>query len=141
MLRSYHFWNAQSRNFKIMTALRYNCSDNKQTQITNENALQIIDKIVKDNKICLFMKGTPESPSCGYSNFVVQLLKRYGITDYKYVDILENNILREQVKVYSKWPTYPQLFICGDMIGGSDILNQMHKDQSLQQLLIEKGLI
>jgi len=73
----------------------------------------IIDKLVKKNKICLFMKGTPESPACGYSNFVVELLKKYGLTDYKSVDVIENNIFRDQVKVYSKWPTYPQLFIDG----------------------------
>ena len=87
------------------------------------------------------MKGTPESPSCGYSNFVVELLKKYGLTDYKSVNILDNNIIREQVKTYSKWPTYPQLFINGELIGGSDILHEMHKDQSLQKLLQEKGLI
>lgn len=87
------------------------------------------------------MKGTPESPSCGYSNFVVELLKKYGITDYKSVDVIENNVFRDQVKVYSKWPTYPQLFIDGELVGGSDILHEMHKDQSLQKLLQEKALI
>jgi monothiol glutaredoxin len=66
---------------------------------------------------------------------VVELLKKYGLTDYKSVNILDNNILREQVKTYSKWPTYPQLFINGELIGGSDILHEMHKDQSLQKLL------
>lgn len=54
---------------------------------------------------------------------------------------MENNILRDQVKVYSKWPTYPQLFINAELIGGCDILHEMHKDQSLQKLLQEKGLI
>lgn len=54
---------------------------------------------------------------------------------------MESNILRDQVKVYSKWPTYPQLFLVGELIGGSDILHEMHKDQSLQKLLQEKGLI
>jgi monothiol glutaredoxin len=57
------------------------------------------------------------------------------------VNILENNIFREQVKLYSKWPTYPQLFISGELVGGCDILHEMHKDQSLQKLLEEKGLI
>ena len=91
--------------------------------------------MVKENKICLFMKGTPEAPTCGYSNFVVELLKKYGLTECKSVNIMENNILRDQVKVYSKWPTYPQLFINGDLVGGCDILHEMHKDQSLQKLL------
>ena len=87
------------------------------------------------------MKGTPEAPECGYSNFVVELLKKYGLTDYKSLDVKENNIFRDQVKVYSKWPTYPQLFVDGELVGGSDILHEMHKDQSLQKLLQEKALI
>lgn len=104
-------------------------SDEQEPELTTENAQMIIDKLVKNNKIVLFMKGTPEEPACGYSNFVVELLKKYGLTDYKAVDVIENNILRDQVKIYSKWPTYPQLFIDGELIGGSDILHQMHKDQ------------
>ena len=63
-------------------------------ELTTENAHQLIDKWVKNNKIVLFMKGNPESPRCGYSNFVVEILKKYGLTDYKAIDILENNIIR-----------------------------------------------
>lgn len=89
------------------------------------------------------MKGTPLNPQCGYSNFVVELLKKYGtffswklgLNEYKSVNVLENPIIREQVRLYSKWPTYPQLYIDGQLIGGSDILHEMHKDQSLQKLL------
>lgn len=139
MLRSLNYLSTQRS--QILLALRGRFSAEKQHELTPENAQQIIDKMVKENKICLFMKGTPESPSCGYSNFVVELLKKYGLTDFKSVNILENNILREQVKIYSKWPTYPQLFIAGDLVGGSDILHEMHKDQSLQKLLQDKGLI
>lgn len=87
------------------------------------------------------MKGTPLMPQCGYSNFTIELLKKYGITDFKSINVLENGIIREQVKIYSKWPTFPQLYISGELIGGSDILKEMHKDQSLQKLLSEKGLI
>lgn len=110
-------------------------------ELTTENAHQLIDKWVKNNKIVLFMKGSPEAPRCGYSNFVVEILKKYGITEYKAIDILDNNIIREQVKLYSNWPTYPQLYINGELIGGSDILHEMHKDQSLQKILEENGLI
>lgn len=70
-------------------------------------------------------------PQCGYSNFTVELLKKYGLTEYKAINILEDTIIREQVKIYSKWPTYPQLYIDGELIGGSDILKEMHKDKSL----------
>ena len=87
------------------------------------------------------MKGTPLTPQCGYSNFAVELLKKYGLIEYKAINVLDDSIVREQVKIYSKWPTYPQLYIDGELIGGSDILKEMHKDQSLQKLLADKGLI
>ncbi len=64
-----------------------------------------------------------------------------GLNEYKSVNVLENPIIREQVRIFSKWPTYPQLYIEGQLIGGSDILHEMHKDQSLQKLLEEKGII
>lgn len=94
------------------------------------------------------MKGTPHSPMCGYSNFVVELLKKYGtlsfdlgLTEYKAINILDNPIVREEVKRYKDWPTFPQLYIDGDLIGGSNILQEMHKDKSLQTLLEQKNLI
>jgi monothiol glutaredoxin len=68
-------------------------------------------------------------------------LSYLGLTEYKAINILDNPIIREQVKLYSKWPTYPQLYIAGELVGGSDILHEMHKDQSLQKLLSDKGLI
>lgn len=120
---------------------RWGFATEQEPELTTENAQMLIDKLVKNNNICLFMKGTPESPACGYSNFVVELLKKYGLTDYKAVNVLASPIYRDQVKLYSKWPTYPQLFIAGELIGGSDILHEMHKDQSLQKLLQDKNLI
>ena len=66
---------------------------------------------------------------------MVEILKKYGITQYKSIDILENNIIREQVKVYSKWPTYPQLYINGEFIGGSDIMTEMYESGELQKLV------
>lgn len=129
-----------SRRSALLTCLQRAFSEGTP-ELTTENAPQLIDKWVKNNNIVLFMKGTPDAPKCGYSNFVVEILKKYGLTNYKAIDILDNNIIREQVKIYSKWPTYPQLYIKGELIGGSDILHEMHKDQSLQKLLEEKGLI
>lgn len=64
-----------------------------------------------------------------------------GIFEYKAINILENPIIREQVKIFSKWPTYPQLFIKGELIGGSDIVTEMHKDNSLKELLVQHKLI
>ena len=64
-----------------------------------------------------------------------------GLTEYKAIDVLDNPVVREEVKIYSNWPTYPQLYIDGELVGGSNILQEMHKDQSLQALLSSKGLI
>lgn len=64
-----------------------------------------------------------------------------GLTEYKAINVLDNPVVREEVKLYSNWPTYPQLYIDGELIGGSNILQEMHKDQSLQTLLNSKGLI
>ena len=89
---------------------------NKQI-INEENVNKIIDDWVKNNKVCLFMKGVPDRPQCGFSRYVVQVMKLNNIKEYKSVNILENAILREAVKKYSNWPTYPQLYINGSLIG------------------------
>ena len=88
------------------------------------------------------MKGDPAMPLCGYSNFAVEVLKYYSstsfnldITNFKAVNILADNDLREAVKKFSNWPTYPQLFIDGKLVGGADIINEMHKEGSLADLL------
>ena len=141
MLQNIMSRNLQQLENRLIWQVRLNFSDSKEPELTTENAHKVIDKWVKNNKICLFMKGTPVSPQCGYSNFVVELLKKYGITEYKSINVLKDNIVREQVKIYSKWPTYPQLFIDGELVGGCDILHEMHKEQSLETLLQEKGLI
>ena len=85
--------------------------------ITNENVMNMIDQWVKENDVLLFMKGVPQLPQCGYSNYVCQLLKFYNIKNFKSVNILEDNILRESVKKYSSWPTYPQLYVKGNLVG------------------------
>ena len=73
---------------RMIYSLIRNFSNENGPQLTTENAQKLIEKWVKNNKICLFMKGTPDSPKCGYSNFVVEILKKYGITEYKAIDIL-----------------------------------------------------
>lgn len=85
--------------------------------ITDENVMKMIDDWVKGNKVCLFMKGVPQMPQCGFSNYLVQVLKFYDIKNYKAVNVLENATLREAVKKYSNWPTYPQLYVNGNLIG------------------------
>jgi monothiol glutaredoxin len=86
-------------------------------EITDENVLQLIEDWVKNNDCVLFMKGTREMPKCGFSNYLVQILNHYEIKDVKVVNILESPILREAVKKYSNWPTYPQLYLKGNLVG------------------------
>ena len=85
---------------------------------------QIINDI-KNNPVILYMKGTQDMPMCGFSNSVVQVLSQYGV-EYKDVNVLENPEIRVKLSEYSNWPTIPQLFINGELIGGVDITIEMH---------------
>jgi len=85
--------------------------------LTNDNVFNQIDEWVKGNDVLLFMKGVPQMPQCGFSNYVCQILKFYNVKKFKSVNILEDQILRESVKQYSNWPTYPQLYVKGNLIG------------------------
>lgn len=87
------------------------------------------------------MKGTVEAPQCGYSNTVVRILKGLGVKSIKGVNILNDPILRDQVKVYSNWPTYPQLYVKGKFVGGCDIVKEMENSGDLKNLLTENKVI
>jgi monothiol glutaredoxin len=100
---------------------------------------QFIDNEVKGNDVVLFMKGTPQFPMCGFSGQVVQILDYLGVT-YKGLNVLENEELRNGVKVYSNWPTIPQLYVKGEFVGGCDIIREMFQAGELQSLMKEKGL-
>ena len=80
-------------------------------------------------------------PRCGFSNYVVQVLKFYGVNNYKDVDVLADEQVREGIKKFSNWPTNPQLYIKGQFVGGCDIVKEMHGDGSMEELLIREGLI
>ena len=94
---------------------------------------QIINDI-KENKIILFMKGTKEMPMCGFSNSVVQILGHYGV-EYKDVNVLTDPQIRVNLSEFSNWPTIPQLFVKGELIGGADIAMEMHQNGQLLDLL------
>lgn len=99
-----------------------------------------IDSEVKSNDVLLFMKGTPKMPMCGFSGQVVQILSHLGVP-FKGINILESDALRQGVKDYSNWPTFPQLYVKGEFIGGADITREMFQAGELQTLLKDKGLI
>ena len=90
-----------------------------------------IKKLINENEICLFMKGTPEAPQCGFSMAVSNILKHLGI-NFKGVDVLASNDLRQGIKDFSDWPTIPQLYIKGEFIGGCDIVKEMFEKGDLK---------
>ena len=97
---------------------------------------QQIEKDIHDNKIMLYMKGTPDSPQCGFSMQVANILKSYNVP-FQAKNVLEDPQLRQGIKDYSDWPTIPQIFINGEFIGGCDILTEMHKNGELKKLLAQ----
>ena len=99
-----------------------------------------IESLLKENKICLFMKGTPDAPQCGFSMAVSNVLKHLSV-NFKAVNILEDEKLRQGIKDYSDWPTIPQLYINQEFIGGCDIVKEMFEKGELKKLLEEKKLI
>ena len=99
-----------------------------------------IKDLIKENDVCLFMKGTPDSPQCGFSMAVSNVLKHLNVK-FKGVNILEDNELRQGIKDFSDWPTIPQLYVKNEFIGGCDIVKEMFEKGELQSLLKEKKLI
>jgi monothiol glutaredoxin len=100
---------------------------------------QFIDSELKNNDVVLFMKGTPQFPMCGFSGQVVQILDYLGVS-YKGMNVLESDDLRNGIKVYSNWPTIPQLYVKGEFVGGCDIIREMFQAGELQSLMKDKGL-
>lgn len=94
-----------------------------------------IDETVKGNKIVLFMKGSKMFPQCGFSARVVQALRAVGVNDFVDVNVLADPEIREGIKVYSSWPTIPQLYIGGEFIGGCDIVTELHQTGELDKMV------
>ena len=99
-----------------------------------------IKEIINNNDICLFMKGTPDAPQCGFSMTVSNVLKHLNVK-FKGVNDLENQDLRQGIKDFSDWPTIPQLYVKGEFIGGCDIVKEMFEKGELKKLLKNKSLI
>ena len=100
--------------------------------------MEINDKIknlINENEVCLFMKGTPEAPQCGFSMAVTNVLKHLNV-NFKAINVLEDENLRKGIKEYSDWPTIPQLYVKGEFIGGCDIVKEMFEKGELKNILV-----
>lgn len=100
------------------------------------DTLEKIKKQIADNPILLYMKGSPKLPQCGFSARAVQCIDACGV-DFAYVDILANQDIRQTLPLYADWPTFPQLYVKGELIGGSDIIAEMYEQGELENLLRE----
>tara|TARA_B100001540_G_scaffold205172_1_gene180721 strand:+ start:2005 stop:2337 length:333 start_codon:yes stop_codon:yes gene_type:complete len=100
---------------------------------------ELITSEINDNEVCLFMKGTPDAPQCGFSMAVSNMLKILNVK-FKGVNVLENQKLREGIKVFSDWPTIPQLYIKKEFVGGCDIVKEMYENGELKNFLDSKGI-
>jgi monothiol glutaredoxin len=98
------------------------------------NAIERIQSAISNNRICVFMKGTPNFPQCGFSAATIQVLEQLEVP-YGTVDVLSDPELRDQIKTYSNWPTIPQVFINGRFIGGCDIIRELHENGELQEIV------
>tara|TARA_Y100000590_G_scaffold426423_1_gene535499 strand:- start:333 stop:668 length:336 start_codon:yes stop_codon:yes gene_type:complete len=105
----------------------------------SENVDEKIKDYINKNEVCLFMKGTPEVPQCGFSMAVANVLKHLQVK-FSGINVLENSEIREGIKKYSEWPTIPQLYIKGEFIGGCDIVKEMFEKGELQTKLKEKEI-
>ena len=99
----------------------------------------LIKKEIENNEICLFMKGTPDSPQCGFSMAISNMLKILEV-NFKGINVLENENLRQGIKEYSDWPTIPQLYIKKEFVGGCDIIKEMYENGELIKLLESKNI-
>jgi len=105
----------------------------------NDDIKNMIQSEIDNNEVCLFMKGTPDAPQCGFSMAVSNMLKVLEVK-FKGINVLENQELREGIKVFSDWPTIPQLYIKKEFVGGCDIVKEMYENGELKQTLEDKGI-
>jgi monothiol glutaredoxin len=100
---------------------------------------EIIRNQITANPVVLYMKGSPKFPQCGFSGLAIQILQACGVKNLVSIDVLADPLIREGIKIFSNWPTVPQLYINGEFIGGSDIMRDLYSQGELQKLL-EKAI-
>ena len=105
--------------------------------MTQRNVREEIEQAIASNSVVLFMKGEPRFPQCGFSASAVKMLADVGVTDYAYVNVLEDGHIREGIKAFSSWPTIPQLYVKQEFVGGADIMRELHESGELARLIRE----
>lgn len=105
------------------------------------NVQDFIRETVTENPVVLFMKGTAQAPQCGFSARAIQILKGSGVGQLVTVNVLDDDEVRDGIKVYSNWPTIPQLYVGGEFIGGSDIMSEMYESDELVAVLKDAGAV
>ena len=105
----------------------------------DDNTKNLIQGYIDNNEVCLFMKGTPDAPQCGFSMAVSNILKILEI-NFKGINVLENQSLREGIKIFSDWPTIPQLYIKKEFVGGCDIIKEMYESGELKKVFENKSI-
>ena len=105
----------------------------------DENTKNLIQNHIDTNEVCLFMKGTPDAPQCGFSMAVSNMLKILEV-NFKGINVLEDQNLREGIKTFSDWPTIPQLYIKKEFIGGCDIVKEMYENGELKKVFEDKSI-
>ena len=105
----------------------------------DQKTKELIENEIGNNEVCLFMKGTTDAPQCGFSMAVSNILKILEV-NFKGVNVLENQNLREGIKAYSDWPTIPQLYVKNEFVGGCDIIKEMYENGELSKLLEDKNI-
>ena len=105
----------------------------------DQQTKELIENNINTNEVCLFMKGTPDAPQCGFSMAVTNMLKILEV-NFKGVNVLEDEKLRQGIKEFSDWPTIPQLYIKKEFVGGCDIVKEMYENGELKKVLEDKGI-
>ena len=105
----------------------------------DDQTKNLIQSHIDSNEVCLFMKGTPDAPQCGFSMAVTNMLKLLEV-NFQSVNVLENQNIREGIKTFSDWPTIPQLYIKKEFVGGCDIVKEMYESGDLKKVFDDKGI-
>ncbi|KAJ0884393.1 putative glutaredoxin, PICOT, Thioredoxin-like superfamily [Helianthus annuus] len=129
--RSMEYTTASASRSFLQHGMRFSTSVPNDPEITLKD---IVEQDVKDNLVMIYMKGDPEQPRCGFSSLAVRVLSEYSVPIHSR-NILEDPELKNAVKAFSMWPTFPQIFINGEFIGGSDIILNMHQNGELKEKL------